>query len=161
MITFTNLEYELPVDTKHIFSRLDWAVEEIEESWIDWTNLSTGIDTNKAWAGKINRRNLNFTLEEPDGLFRRKFNIIVKGRIISKGSKLMIKIRLGLDNPSGFFIVLIYLAAALFISTAIIENDLGSIVPLSFWLLAFPGIATYLIRRRLRKAELKLDLLFA
>lgn len=82
MIPLTFLEYELNEQPDKILSRLKWAVEEVEFSWLNnFNNWKSTSETHKNWIGEINRKNLNFSLEEPGPFFKRKFNVVLKGKL--------------------------------------------------------------------------------
>ena len=160
MITLTSLEYELNEKPENVFSRLKWRVEQVESSWQDYMNWSTTPATHKDWIGEIDERNLSFSMEEAGSFFKRKFNVVIKGDLEIRDSTLNVNIRLGLDNLSFLWIVMIYLGAGLFISDAFTNNEFDSYFSLVFFLLAYPILGTFLISRRMKSAEKKLDIIF-
>lgn len=162
MITLTFLEYELTEKPADIFNRLKWSVEQVEVSWFDkLNNWSTSPATHKDWVGQINQKNLSFSLEEPASFFKRNFIVIVDGSVELKASTTNVKINVGLNNFSFLWICLLYLGSALFIVEAFINREIDSYFCLIFFLLAFPILGTVLVYRRIKRAEMKLDLLFA
>lgn len=160
MIPLTSLEYELDEKPDKTLSRLKWAVEEVESSWLDNMNWSTTPATHKDWIGEIDKRNLEFSLEEPGSFFKRKFNVVLKGNLELRASTTNVKIKLGLENFSFLWIFIIYLMAALMISDAFTNEEFDSHFYLGFFLVAYPVLGTILINRRMKKAEKKLDVLF-
>ena len=161
MIPFSSIEYELKENPDKVLSRLKWAVEEVELSWLDDLNeWNTGPSTHKDWIGEINDKDLNFKLKEPGSLFKRKINVMLKGNLELRASTTSVKIKLGLDNISFTWILMIYLMTALVISVFLINEEFNSYFALVSFLVAFPGFGTYLLTRRMKRAENKLDKLF-
>lgn len=163
MIPLTVLEYELNENLETIFSRLNWAVEEVEYNWLvsmnDWNQ---NPDTTKNWIGQIDKGNLNFRLEEPQSYFiKRRFNILVKGRIDLRASTTNIKVKLGLENFAFIFIFFTYITTALLIYEVITNNEFNDYLSSILFIIAFPLLGTFLIRRRMKRTERNLDKLFA
>ena len=161
MIPLTLLEYELDEQPERVLSRLKWAVEEVEYSWLDnLNNWKPTPATHKDWVGEIDIRNLEFYLEEPGHLFKRKFNVTLEGKFEIRSSSTNVHIKLGLDNFSFLSIVALYAIGVLSIADAFSNEEFNSYFSLLFFLVGFPLFGTLLIIRRMKRAENKLDKLF-
>ena len=162
MIPLTFLEYELAEQPDKILNRLKWSVEEVETSWLDnFNNWKTSPATHKPWIGEIDHKNLKFSLEEPGPFFKRRFNVVLKGHLELRASTTNVRIKLGLENFSFLWIFMLYLGGVLFITDAFTNEEFNSYFTLVFFLIAYPILGTYLIRRRMKRAEQKLDQVFA
>jgi hypothetical protein len=161
MVPLTTLEYELDENLDKVLSRLKWAVEEVELNWLDDLNKwNTGPATHKDWIGEINKKSLNFKLKEPGSLFKQKIKVMLKGNLELRASTTNVKIKLGLDNISFIWILMVYIISALSISDVFTNDEFNSYLALGIFLLAFPILGTYLLTRRMKRAERKLDKLF-
>jgi hypothetical protein len=162
MIPLTFLEYELSDQPDKIFNRLKWSVEEVETSWLDnFNNWKTSPETHKPWIGEIDHRSMKFSLEEPGSIFKRRFNVVLKGKLESRASTTNVRIKLGLDNFSFLWIFMLYLGGVLIITDAFTNEEFNSYFALVFFLIAYPIMGTFLIMRRMKRAEQKLDQVFA
>lgn len=160
MISLTTIEYDLDEQVDKTLSRLKWAVEEVEPSWLDIMNWSTAPATRKDWIGGIDKEELKFSIQEPGSLFKPRFNVVLKGRMESRASKTSVKVKLGLQTFAFIFIFMIYIFTSLIIYDAFEDEKFNSFFPLIFFLVACPILETYLITRRMKRAEKKLDKLF-
>ena len=162
MIPLSFLEYELAEQPDKTLNRLKWSVEEIEISWLDkLNNWKASPTTHKPWIGEIDYENLKFSLEESGTLLKRRFNVVLTGKIESRASSTNVKIKLGLDNFSFLLIAILYLGGVLFIADSFTNEEFNSYFSLFFFLIAYPMLGTFLIRRRMKSAEKKLDQVFA
>jgi hypothetical protein len=162
MIPLVFLEYELPETPDNVLNQLKWSVEEVEVSWLDnFANWKTKPDTHKNWTGEIDRQNLRFSLEESGPLFNQRLNVVLKGKLELRASSTNLKIKVGLDNFSSIWIFMLYLGGILFLSDAFTNKEFDSYFSLFFFLIAYPLLGTFLIRKRMKRTELKLDQLFA
>ncbi|MGB3464467.1 MAG: hypothetical protein WBA74_04325 [Cyclobacteriaceae bacterium] len=162
MITLTHLEYELAEQPDKILSRLKWSVEEVEKSWMDNFNYwKKSPETHKPWVGEIDKMNMKFSMEEPDSIFKRSLNVVLKGKIEPRASTTNVSIKLGIENFSFLLIFILYLGGIIFLTDAFTDEEFNSYLSLFFFLIFYPILGTCLIRRRIKRAERKLDHLFA
>jgi hypothetical protein len=160
MISIRHFEYELKENPELAFTRLDWAVEKVDNLESQLISSLT-VDTNRPWVGILDKDILRFGIIEPRGLFSFNFfQIVVRGKLhqIEGGSRLEIKIRLGIYTLSTF--LLIYL-----MTVVIIYGALTSIEPITItggvvWLTFFPVLGTILLNKKIDKVDRKVRELF-
>ena len=161
MLPLSFLEYELKEKPKEVITRLKWAVEQVDMSWLTQMFTKTIPATHKHWIGEIDEHKHTFNLEQAGSYFKRKFNIVLKGSIEQQGATTQIKIRLGIDNFAAVLITFLYLVIILItveaISNGIDDNFLYS----AFYFLIYPTVWTFLIKHRMKIAERNLDLIFS
>lgn len=161
MIPLTSIEYELKERPDKVLSRLNWAVEEVELSWIDDLNKwNSGPSTDKDWIGEINERDYNFILKEPGSLLQQKIKVILKGQLEFRSTSTCVKINLGLTNASFTWILMVYILTAMMISELFMNEGANSYGMIIIFLIAFPVFGTFMIVRRMKRAEKNLDKLF-
>ncbi|MEO1050606.1 MAG: hypothetical protein AAFX87_08260 [Bacteroidota bacterium] len=160
MITITNLEYELEEGPDDIISRLGWATADEDLSWFDKLGHNPGVETNRDWVGKIDNKNLRFSLKQPKGLAKRRFDITVDGELIPQVNSTLINVSIGLNLRSFVLMVFIYLGAAWFIYDSVSEGGRELNPALVLLGILIPAIVTTIIAYRLKRAENKLDKLF-
>lgn len=154
------MEYELKENPELAFTRLNWAVEEVE-NLEGQLLIGVTVDTNKSWVGVLDREILGFGLIEPKGFFNLKFfQLVVKGKIhqINDGSKLYLKIKLSLYT----FLTFLGIYALTFLLTydLIMQGDISNLFGWIMWMLIFPVIGTVMLRRKIKQTEKKIQDLF-
>lgn len=161
MIPLTYLEYESNDAPDKIINRLKWSVEEVKVSWLDrLNNRHPSEEATRKWIGKVDERAYSFSFVEPGSLFNQHLNVVSKGSLQVRASSTLIKIKVGLDTISFFWITAFYLMGAGLLGEAISNAQFESYGMLVFFLVGFPILGTFLIRRRMKIAESKLDVLF-
>jgi hypothetical protein len=161
MISIREIDYDTDEQADLVFSRLTWAVEEVDGLDLELLNGVT-VDTNRPWIGVYNKKEMNFGLIEPSGYFinRKFFQVVVRGQIINEGPKTKINIKLRLGWHTLFTYGLIYLGTAFIIIMTTIYGDISDIWSVIIWVLVFPVLSTILLNRKLDKIEDKVEDLF-
>ncbi|NBW37297.1 MAG: hypothetical protein EBR30_20215 [Cytophagia bacterium] len=162
MISIRHFDYELKQNPELAFTRLDWAVEKVDNLESQLISSLT-IDTNRPWVGVLEKDILRFGIIEPRGILRFNFfQIVVRGKIhqIENGSRLEIKIRLGIYTILKFlFICLItgfFIYSLLTSSEPIIMTITGGVI----WFTIFPVLFTILLNKKIDNVESKIRELF-
>lgn len=161
MVPLTLLEYELNEEPELVLSRLKWAVEQVDIGWVAEISSKINPTTHKKWIGEIDERHYTFKLEEAGSYFKRKFNVVLKGRIEFRSSSTNVKIKLGIDNFTFLIITAFYLGIILFASETILDGSYDSLISNALFFSAYPVIGTFLIKHRMKNAERNLDILFS
>ena len=157
MLPLSFIEYEIDTRSEDLFTRLRWATEQVEPSWLDYMNWTLSPATDKDWLGQIDEENMDFFLEQPAHLFRRRLNVVVAGEIEERTGSSYVKIRIGLDNLSFIMILLIYFLSSAIIYDSLTIEGFNFSIELILWLIAYPVLSTVLVRWRVIKAEKKLE----
>lgn len=159
MISIRHIEYELKENPELAFTRLAWAVEEIDSLSTELMS-NIPVSTRRPWVGTLEKDVLKFAIIEPRGLFSIKFfQVVVRGKIhqVEDGSRLEIKMRLGFNT-----IVMFLLACAMtimLIFAAIISAEWGNILVVLGWMIV-PVLLIILLNRKLDKIDGKVRELF-
>lgn len=161
MISFKEIEYDFDQNSDLVFSRLTWAVTRVD-SFNKQLLSNFTKQTSKDWIGTLNERNHEFSLMEPSGsLTLFPLQIILRGKVIETNNRSIINIRFRLGWHTLSFFTLIYLTSAFAIGISIASGESQEILNALIWLFTFPTILTYLLYRRMKKIESKLDFLFS
>ena len=161
MISIREIDYGTNENPDLVFSRLTWAVEQVDGLAGELINGVTA-DTNRPWVGVYNKKEMNFELIEPSGYFLNKkiFQVVIKGQIIDDGSKTKINIKLGLGWHTLFTYGLIYTGTLFMIIMTTFYGEIRDIWSLFVWILVFPVLGTILLKRKLDKVESRVEDLF-
>lgn len=157
MVPLIFLEYELNEDLEKIFNRMKWAVEQETPNLFGKYNP----DTSKHWLGEIDEKNLTFALEESGSYWKKHFNVVLKGHLELKPSKMLVKIKLGLANFTFLLILMIYVGTCLFAFDVLSQKQDSISLYSIIYVGIYPLFGTILIIRRMKSAERKLDFLFS
>lgn len=160
MISIRHKEYELRENPELAFTRLEWAVETVDnfESQLI-SNLT--IETSRPWVGVLEKDILRFRIIEPRGLFSFNFfQIVVRGKFyqIEEGSMLQIKIRLGIYTLLTF--ILIYLVTLFFIYDLLTTTESITVTREMIWFVFFPTLGTFLLNMKVNNVDKKVRELF-
>ena len=161
MITIRELDYDTSEKPEQLFSRLTWAVERVDGLFGQLINGVT-VNTNRPWVGVYDESELKFGLVEPSGYFlnRKIFQIVVRGKITDDGEKTIVNIKLRLGWNTLFLFGLLYLGACFMIAFTAVLGELNDLWGVLLWILIFPGLGTFLLRKKLDKVERQVEDLF-
>ncbi|NJM24926.1 MAG: hypothetical protein HC859_04830 [Bacteroidia bacterium] len=160
MIAFRHLTYQSGEDPETVFSRLKWAVEQVDNLHELLANNSA-ISTNRNWVGVLDAHLMTFALVEPREWFRARFvQVVIRGKITPDGgekSEIEIQMRLGWHTlfaaSCATTLTLVMLIGVAAVGTL---ADAGAIVPFVLLTTAY----FMLIRRRMNLVERKVEALF-
>lgn len=161
MISFRELFYELAEPSSNIFTRLTWAVENMD-SLFEPLASGTNRETRKDWIGVLNNESKSFALMTPRKFFGFfPLQIVGRGQIdeTPNGSRVDLKFRLGWYTL--ILLGMMYLTCAFVIGLTVGSEKLEDYFKMLLWILVFPGLWTFLIHRKMGKMEAQLDFLFA
>ena len=156
MLPFRTVTYDID-EGDQIFSKLVWAVAITDDLYKPLLHGVT-TDTNKDWTGIVNKESKYFKILETGKFLNIKFfQIYLTGTLLdtSEGTKLKIVYSLG------WYILLVlgfvYFGGALMLASLFTADNTNDLLTAIAWLLAFPGLGTILLYRKLGNLEKKLE----
>ena len=160
MITIRKLTYQLKEKPEQPFTRLKWAVEQVDTLLTSLLTNST-LDTNRPWVGVLCKERLSFSLIEPKSMISpNPLQLVVKGEVSNENKNTIVRLRIQLGPYPTIFLGLTFiLIIALFTSTLV---NLGTkeMLGATFTVLILFTLIAVLTNRALLKTETKLDQLF-
>ncbi len=160
MISVREIDYDTNENSEKLFSRLTWAVEEVDGLFGQLANGVT-VNTNRHWVGTYNKEKMEFGLIEPSSYLNPKFiQVIVHGKIIPSAVRTTINIKLRLGWYAVFVSSIMILGTIGLTIIAIVFGELQEISSLIIWVLVFPGLWTLILNRKMNKVVNKIEDLF-
>ncbi len=159
-MTVRNIEYDTNETPEQVYSRLTWAVEKVDRLFSLVVKGET-MDTNRAWVGMYDKKEMKFELIEPRGFINiNLLQIIVIGQIVPENGRTMIKAGLVLGWYPLVVSILLYLWTIGMIVAAMLPGDPGEAWNLILWVPWFPILWTVILMRKLNQIEKRVEDLF-
>ncbi len=155
MLTIRETEYTSQEHAALAFSRLTWAVDEV-----DGLPAIQTVEMGKDLVGILDKEEMAFTLMFPKQLFYLiDFQVIALGNIKLRGETSIINIKVKLGWGTLLHIVFLYAVSALLIFVLTAEFNIEAIFKILLLSLP-PGMATWWSYKKLNLMESKVEELF-
>ena len=156
MLSIKTITYTSELSTDELVQKLSWTVEKID-SLFKPLFLNRSCETNKDWIGYIIKPSNKFTLMEPLGILSLIImQVIIRGNIEHKENKTHVNIQFRLGWHTLLSSSMVYLMSALIIASHISESQYWS----ALFTLILPLVWSYLLIRKTKRMESKLDKIF-